>query len=60
MRLFIYEECEGMINALAKDCNLPPTKYLNTLLKVLNDERDDCQDKLTEEVHEKIKRIMII
>ena len=55
MRLFIYEECENILEDLCKNCSTTPTKYLNTLLKIL---RDDCHNELTEEVNERVKRVI--
>lgn len=54
MRLFIYEECEEIVEKLSQETGQTPTKYINTLLKVL---RDECHNKLTEEVNERIKNI---
>lgn len=54
MRLFIYEECEEIVEKLSQETGQTPTKYINTLLKVL---RDECHNELTEEVNERIKNI---
>lgn len=53
MRLFVYEECQKPIQTLSESCDLTPTKYLNILLKILNEE---CHTELTEEVHDRIKK----
>ncbi len=55
MRLFIYEECESPLENLSKECEVTPTKYINTLLKLL---RDECHTELTEEVNARIKIII--
>lgn len=55
MRLFIYEECEIIAEEMSKKCGTTPTKYINTLLKVL---RDECQNEMTEEVNERVKTII--
>lgn len=52
MRLFVYEECQDVVNDLGRKCGVTPTKYLNTLLKVL---QEDCHTELTEELNERIK-----
>lgn len=55
MRLFIYEECEIIIEDMSRALGTTPTKYINTLLKVL---RDECHTELTEEVNERVKNII--
>ncbi|CAH9013626.1 hypothetical protein VP249E411_P0126 [Vibrio phage 249E41-1] len=54
MRLFVYEECQGMVQTLSESCNLTPTKYINNLLKILHEE---CHTELTEEVNDRVKRL---
>lgn len=55
MRLFIYEECEIIVEDMSREVDTTPTKYINTLLKVL---RDECHNQLTEEVNERVKNII--
>lgn len=55
MRLFIYEECEIIVEDMSREADTTPTKYINTLLKVL---RDECHNQLTEEVNERVKNII--
>lgn len=53
MRLFVYKENEIIIAKLAKVCNTTPTKYLNVLINLLNEE---CHTEMTEVVNDKIKK----
>lgn len=52
MRLFVYEENEIIIANLAKSCNTTPTKYLNLLIELLNQE---CHKEMTGRMYDKIK-----
>lgn len=52
MRLFVYEENEDIIADLAKKCNTTPTKYLNVLVGLLNQE---CHKEMTGIINDKIK-----
>ena len=54
MRLFVYEECQNMVQTLSESCGLTPTKYLNSLLKTLQEE---CHKELTEAVNDRIKKL---
>jgi pyruvate-formate lyase-activating enzyme len=55
VRLFIYEECESIVEEISLSCGTTPTKYINTLLKILH---EDCHKELTGEVNDRVKEFI--
>jgi hypothetical protein len=52
MRLFVYEENEVSVSKLANECGVTPTKYINRVIEMLNQE---CHKEMAEDIYDKVK-----